>query len=110
MTQDTKPTADDLPHPAADDILLTQVLFALSDPERLEIVRQLRNGPLAMAQCQMIDPSTPKSTKSHQMKVLRESGVICNRPNGRGRLIELRRIELDRRFPGLLDAVLLSTG
>ncbi len=49
----------------------------------------------------------PKSTKSHLFKVLRESGVVRNEPNGRRRTISLRRDELDERFPpGLLDAIL----
>jgi hypothetical protein len=38
--------------------------------------------------------------------VLRESGVIRNTPRGRGRLLTLRRADIDARFPGLLDAVL----
>ena len=40
------------------------------------------------------------------MKVLREAGVIRNEPNGRQRVLTLRREDLDARFPGLLDAVL----
>lgn len=97
---------DDLPHPARAEIVLTQVLFALSDPARLDIVRQLADGPVEMARCHLQDPSVPKSTKSHLMKVLRESGVIRNDPRGRGRILSLRRADLDDRFPGLLAAVL----
>ncbi len=95
-----------LAHPREDEIELAKVLFALSDPARLDLVRQLRDAPLEAARCHLTDPSIPKSTKSHQMKVLREAGVIRNDPKGRGRLLSLRRDELDRRFPGLLDAVL----
>ncbi|WP_346899617.1 hypothetical protein [uncultured Roseibium sp.] len=40
------------------------------------------------------------------MKVLREAGIIRNEPKGCGRLLSLRREELDRRFPGVLNAVL----
>ena len=96
----------ELPHPAREDLQLTNVLFALSDPERLTIVRQLADGPLEMAQCHLSDPSMPKSTKSHLMKVLREAGVIRNEPNGRRRMLTLRREDLDAMFPGLLDSVL----
>src|SRR5690606_12142464 len=39
----------DLPHPERSEIQLTDVLFALSDPERLAITRQLADGPLDMA-------------------------------------------------------------
>jgi DNA-binding transcriptional ArsR family regulator len=97
---------DDLPHPLREDLTLAQVLFALSDPARLEIVRQLVDGPVEMVNCCLPAPDMPKSTKSHLMKVLRESGVIRNTPRGRGRLLTLRRADIDARFPGLLDAVL----
>ena len=96
----------DLLHPERSEIQLTDVLFALSDPERLAIARQLTDGPLNMAACHSSDPNLPKSTKSHFMKVLREAGVIRNEPHGRQRMLTLRRDDLDARFPGLLDAVL----
>ena len=100
----------DLPHPERRDLRLTDVLFALSDPERLAIVRQLAAGPLEMAQCHLSDPTIPKSTKSHLMKVLREAGVIRNTPIGRGRRLSLRVEDLDARFPGLLASVLQAAG
>ncbi len=96
----------DLAHPSMDDIALTDVLFALSDPARLAIVRELSDGPLAMAECGATDPALPKSTKSHLMKVLREAGVVRNVPDGRRRIVSLRKDELDEAFPGLIDAVL----
>lgn len=98
----------ELPHPAREDMRLTEVLFALSDPDRLDIVRQLSGGPLEMAQCHLSDPNVPKSTKSHLMKVLREAGVIRNEPMGRGRRLSLRHDDLEARFPGLLGSVLAS--
>jgi DNA-binding transcriptional ArsR family regulator len=88
------------------EVQLTDVLFALSDPARLEIVRELADGPLSMAECGMTNPALPKSTKSHLMKVLREAGIVRNEPDGRGRVLSLRRSELDEAFPGLLDSVL----
>lgn len=100
----------ELPHPERGDLRLTDVLFALSDPERLAIVRQLSAGPLEMAQCYLSDPSIPKSTKSHLMKVLREAGVIRNEPLGRGRRLSLRSEDLEARFPGLLASVLTAAG
>jgi DNA-binding transcriptional ArsR family regulator len=100
------PTGQDLPHPDIADVALTDVLFALSDPARLQIVRDLAGGPLEMAQCGATNPALPKSTKSHLMKVLREAGVIRNEPQGRQRLVSLRREELDAAFPGLIDSVI----
>ena len=94
-----------LPHPDVADIELPAVLFALSDPARLDLVRQLAiQGQLTVAQCQT--PEVPKSTFSHHLKTLREAGVVRNEPAGRQRTVTLRRAELDARFPGLLDAIL----
>lgn len=98
----------DLYHPPGEDLVLTDILFALSDPARLEIVRQVACGAVDMAQCHLQNPDAPKSTKSHHMKVLREAGVLRNEPAGRGRLLSLRLEDLDRRFPGLMRAVLAA--
>nr|WP_231116387.1 helix-turn-helix domain-containing protein [Motilibacter rhizosphaerae] len=96
-----------LDHPAPEELELTRVLFALSDPLRLALVRQLAGeGPQEVQSCLPDAGELPKSTLSHQLKTLREAGVIRNEPQGRQRLLTLRREELDARFPGLLDAVL----
>lgn len=102
----TRPTRE-LEHPDATDLSVTDVLFALSDPARLLIVRQLADGgPHAVVPCQAVGGTIPKSTRSHHLKTLREAGVIFNVPHGRERHVSLRRDDLDRRFPGLLAAVL----
>lgn len=98
--------ATELPHPDRETIELAQVLFALSDPARLALVRELADGAMEAAACTPWQCDTPKATKSHLLKVLREAGVIRNEPKGRGRLLTLRREDLDARFPGLIDAVL----
>jgi DNA-binding transcriptional ArsR family regulator len=84
------------------------VLQALSDPVRLEIVRQLA-GVDGEIQCGHIELSVTKSTASHHFKTLLGAGVIAEREAGRCKLFQLRREELDRRFPGLLDSVLQAT-
>ena len=106
-TTNTAVGARTMPHPDADALELTSVLFALSDPARLDLVRLIAaEGPQTVAQCHSVDPDTPKSTFSHHLKTLREAGVVRNVPTGRQREISLRREDLDARFPGLLDAVL----
>ncbi|MEU7693869.1 ArsR/SmtB family transcription factor [Microbispora hainanensis] len=100
------PGTRDLPHPDAASLVLTDVLFALSDPSRLALVRRLAQGPLEVAACQPMGGEVPKSTLSHHLKTLREAGVVRNVPEGRQRYVSLRREDLDDRFPGLLDAVL----
>jgi DNA-binding transcriptional ArsR family regulator len=100
-------TTRELPHPELSDVELPAVLFALSDPARLDLVKQLAtHGALSVAQCQATGPDVPKSTFSHHLKTLREAGLIRNEPTGRQRTVTLRRSEVEARFPGLLDAVL----
>jgi DNA-binding transcriptional ArsR family regulator len=97
-----------LHHPGTDDIELTRVLYALSDPVRLDVVRQLaREGE---ASCAALDAGRPKSSMSHHFRVLRDAGVIRTRTDGPTHMNTLRRSELDRLFPGLLAAVLSGTG
>jgi DNA-binding transcriptional ArsR family regulator len=91
--------------PPIESVDVTAVLFALSDPARLAIVRQLMT-PVSEVTCQSVGADMPKSTRSHHLKVLREAGVTRMEPRGRESLLTLRREELDSRWPGLLGAVL----
>jgi DNA-binding transcriptional ArsR family regulator len=92
-------------HPARDEIDLPGVLHALSDPARLQIVRELdRRGEES---CTALGIRVAKATLSHHFRVLREAGVIRTRAVGTSRLSALRRDDLDELYPGLLDAVLL---
>jgi DNA-binding transcriptional ArsR family regulator len=97
----------ELHHPDKNELELPDVLHALSDPQRLEIVRTLADsdGPCA---CGSIELGVAKSTMTHHYRVLRESGVIRQQRRGTTKLTELRRDDLDARFPGLLDAVMSS--
>ncbi len=90
----------------ASALRLEAVLYALSDPVRLHIVRSLaRRGELAcFAAVAGLDIA--KSTQSHHYRILREAGVIAQRKEGVCFISTLRKAELDARFPGLLDAVL----
>jgi DNA-binding transcriptional ArsR family regulator len=58
--------------------------------------------------CGSIELGVSKSTKTHHFRVLRESGVIRQKRDGTSKLTELRREDLDARFPGLIDAILSS--
>jgi DNA-binding transcriptional ArsR family regulator len=93
-----------LHHPSADTLELTGVLHALADPVRLEIVRALATR--GECRCGAIELPVTKSTRTHHFRVLRESGVIEQHPDGTALVNRLRRGELDDRFPGLLDSVL----
>lgn len=93
-----------LKHPAANDLVLERVLYALSDPVRLDIVRRLAG--VSMASCGELDGGRPKSTVSHHFRVLRESGLVYTESAGATHMNKLRRTELDGRFPGLIGAIL----
>jgi DNA-binding transcriptional ArsR family regulator len=82
---------------------LSQVLYALSYPVRLEVVRRLaRDGE---ATCSALECGRPKSSMSHHFRVLREAGLMRTRTDGASHVNDLRRDEMDRRFPGLLTAI-----
>ena len=91
-------------HPTQDELEMASVLHALSDPQRLSIVRSLAEDPPAALR--IVRPlRATKSTLTHHFRVLREAGVIAQREEGTARLNSLRREDLDERFPGLLDAI-----
>jgi DNA-binding transcriptional ArsR family regulator len=83
------------------------VLQALSDPVRLEMVRQLAScaapGELP---CGHIEVPVTKSTATHHLKALARAGLTAERGEGTRKYVRLRREELEERFPGLLDSVL----
>jgi DNA-binding transcriptional ArsR family regulator len=58
--------------------------------------------------CGHFELGISKATLSHHFRVLRESGVVHSRPDGRKRYLTLRTDDLEVRFPGLIDAVLNS--
>jgi DNA-binding transcriptional ArsR family regulator len=84
---------------------LARVLQALSDPVRLQIVRLAARGELA---CCEFGLDLPKATLSHHFKVLRQAGIIRVRAAGTRHMTSLNRAELQKRYPGLLKAVLAA--
>ncbi|MBB5938484.1 ArsR/SmtB family transcription factor [Streptomyces zagrosensis] len=96
-----------LQHPDTDAIRLESVLHALSDPMRLRIVCTLATDGGEMA-CSVFQLPVSKSTCTHHFRVLRESGVIQQMYRGTAKMSVLRKEELERLFPGLLDSVLAA--
>jgi DNA-binding transcriptional ArsR family regulator len=98
---------DDGVEPAAEDIQLPRVLAALADPHRLAAVRFVaRHGESWCAQV-IAEAGLPmtKPTFSHHLRILREAGVITKRVQGTRGYMSLRKADLDRRFPGLIDSI-----
>jgi DNA-binding transcriptional ArsR family regulator len=90
--------------PSREQISLNEVLHALSDPARIEIVLCLsETGELA---CNQSGVDMPKSSLSHHYKVLREAGVISTRIEGTRHYNSIRSADLNARFPGLMSAIL----
>jgi DNA-binding transcriptional ArsR family regulator len=96
-------------HPDRDQIRIEDVLAALGSPVRLAVVRVLDGGgEHNCGSVLRVLGVTAKSTMTHHWRVLRDSGVIWQRPSGRENLLSLRREDLDARYPGLLSAILHS--
>ena len=91
-------------HPDREQIRLENLLNALGNPLRLAVVRALAAGHERA--CGSLLQGQSKSTMTHHWRVLRDSGVIWQRPYGRENLLSLRREDLDDRFPDLLDSLL----
>lgn len=99
----------DLSHPSEDTFSLEAIFHALADPYRLRIVRALaaRDAPM---NCGELSFGRPKSSMSHHFRVLRAAGLVCTAPHGVEHMNTLRRAALDRRFPGLMAAILGENG
>lgn len=95
----------ELEYPALDDIELVNVLHAIGDPVRLQLVRILEQADGAIC-CRDLHLPVSKSTGSHHLKVLREAGVVRAQVDGTRRYYTLRSDDLEARFPGLLNSVI----
>ena len=94
-------------HPDLEGVPLATVLHAMSDPDRLALLRNLdgaAEGLSCTESCGVM--RLPKSTLANHYRVLREAGLVRSRPDGKQVINTLRRPEVEARFPGLLDAVL----
>ena len=89
--------------PNREQITLSEVMHALSDPARIEILLELEGGEQPCSHC-CVD--VPKSSLSHHFKVLRQAGVITTRIEGTKHINSIRRVDLNARFPGLIATVL----
>ena len=92
--------------PSSNEITLPKILHALSDPVRLEIVLKLASaGEIA---CGCFGLAMPKSSLSHHFKVLRTSGVLATRREGKEWVNSLRKEDIEALFPGVLDSIIAA--
>lgn len=99
----------DYPVPDMADVDLVGVLRAVADPIRLRIVQVLADGAEHPKGTDLWGFDVQKSTMAHHFKTLREAGLTRTLVDGRTHAIQLRRAELDARFPGLVEALVAAS-
>ena len=90
------------------NVELPAIMQALSDPCRLAIVRQLLQSKGRALACNEVELDIAKATRSHHFEVLRTAGIIFTEMDGTKCMTSVRRVELDKRFPGLLKLISTS--
>lgn len=91
--------------PPIEEVELDAVLQALADPHRRRVVLELAREPDQIRSCSSFELPVAKSTRTHHWRTLREAGLIDQRDAGNGNFLRLRRADLERRFPGLLEMI-----
>lgn len=85
---------------------LQQVLAALADPVRLEMVRRLADADDRTAACSLLYDGIGKSTASHHFKTLREAGVTQRIVEDGQTHQRLRTDDVEAAYPGVLTSIL----
>ncbi len=94
-------------HPDIDDVAPADLFAALADPIRLGILVALSDATeMDKARCSNFVGLASPSLLSYHFAKLREAGITHMRVEGTSRYLSIRRADLDRRFPGLLDSVI----
>jgi DNA-binding transcriptional ArsR family regulator len=95
-------------HPSLDAITVEGILHALSDPVRVAIFADIVAQECSQ-NCSMFlsvsDKAIPKSTLSQHFRALREAGLIRGERRGVEMYNTSRCAEIEKRFPGLLRAI-----
>lgn len=94
-------------HPDLASITLPVVMQALSDPCRIAILKELLDQERPLA-CNEVPLDVSKATRSHHFEVLRNAGLIHTEVEGTKCMTSLRKMEVNARFPGLLDLICLQ--
>lgn len=92
-------------HPKMEEIEITDIMYGLSDPARVEIVRLIAQAGKPLT-CGELNCDRPKSSMSHHFKILRDTGIIETSIEGKEHLNSLRSTEIEKKFPGILKSIL----
>ncbi len=98
-------------HPSIEDVTVEGILHALSDPVRVAIYADIVAQECAQNCSSFLmvsDKSIPKSTLSQHFRILRDAGLIRSERHG----VEMQNVsrcaELEKRFPGLIHAIVTA--
>ena len=95
-------------HPSIEDVTVEAILHALSDPVRVAIFADIAGSDCSQNCSTFLNVSEktiPKSTLSQHFKALREAGLIRGERQGVEMHNTSRCAEIDKRFPGLIRAI-----
>ncbi len=95
-------------HPTIEHVTVEAILHALSDPVRVGIYAEIVGSKCSQNCSNFLmvrERAIPKSTLSQHFKTLREAGLIRGARVGVEMRITSRCAEIDKRFPGLIAAV-----
>lgn len=73
------------------DVECADLLKVLSDQTRLDVIRQLMDGPKHVNQINVALNNVEQSLLSHHLKILRESGLVESERDGKAVLYRLSR-------------------
>jgi DNA-binding transcriptional ArsR family regulator len=96
-------------HPSIDEVTVEAILHALADPVRVAIYAQIVGSDCPQSCSRfsnVVDKAVPKSTLSQHFKVLREAGLIRSERRGVEMRNSSRCAEIEKRFPGLVPAII----
>ncbi len=94
-------------HPSVEDISLSGIMAAMSDPVRVRIVQSLLEKDGCMSCCQASPcPKIAKSTLSNHFRILREAGLIRMVKQGVENHSVVRVDDINGKYPGLLKMIL----
>lgn len=100
--------AGELAHPHVDELEVGPILMALADQNRRRVVAELAERPDEERLCASFALPVVRSSRTRHWRVLREAGLVYQRDAGNGLYMRLRKDDLDRRFPGLIQAVVTA--